>query len=262
MAHYAHDENNNRIETLSKEEVYALLAAAIQQGQLPSVDEDTAFVTMIKSIVDGKPYKIGFCTQAQYNELAAQGLLEADALYVITDDETYDDIETALTNLSNDIDVLQTALTNGDFIVYKAQIASKYYDANGDLQNLADLDERVSDLEGIHLYRHDITWGAITGQDCYIHFTLYTNDSEELTNITLKNYLTVDKPINAGGFIVLDNVKYIVMYLTMRDVGTSSYSYDATTIKDGGASLPSALGLGNTTTISSRPFSDTVTTLF
>ena len=53
MTHYIHDEKNNRIEGMSKEEIYALLAAAIQEGQLPSVDEDTAFVTMIKSIVDG-----------------------------------------------------------------------------------------------------------------------------------------------------------------------------------------------------------------
>ena len=106
MAHYIHDENNNRIEGLSKEEIYALLAEAIQEGQLPSVDEDTAFVTMFKSIVDGKTYKMGFCTQAQYNQLEAQGLLVADAYYIITDDETYDDIETYLNNLQTQIDDL------------------------------------------------------------------------------------------------------------------------------------------------------------
>ena len=92
MAHYVHDEKNNRIEALSKEETYALLAEAIQEGELPSVDEDTAFVTMFKSIVDGKAYKMGFCTQAQYNQLEAQGLLVADALYFITDDTTLEDI--------------------------------------------------------------------------------------------------------------------------------------------------------------------------
>lgn len=103
MAHYVHDEKNNRIEALSKEEIYALLAEAIQEGELPSVDEDTAFVTMFKSIVDGKTYKMAFCTQAQYNQLEAQGLLVADAYYIITDDETYDDLETAINNNTSSI---------------------------------------------------------------------------------------------------------------------------------------------------------------
>lgn len=110
MAHYIHDEKNNRIEGMSKEEIYALLDAAIQQGQLPSVDADTAFVTMFKSIVDGKTYKMGFCTQAQYNELEAQGLLVADAFYIITDDKTYDDIETYLENLTAEDDQLKDTL--------------------------------------------------------------------------------------------------------------------------------------------------------
>ena len=98
MTHYIHDEKNNRIEGMSKEEIYALLAEAIQTGQLPSVDEDTAFVTMFKSIVDGKTYKMAFCTQAQYNQLEAQGLLVADAYYIITDDETYDDLISYIDN--------------------------------------------------------------------------------------------------------------------------------------------------------------------
>lgn len=100
MPKYVHDDYNNRIEALSKEDVYALLAAAIQQGQLPSVAADTAFVTMLKSIVDGQAYKIGLCTQAQYNELQAEGELQANALYIVTDDETYDDLVQAINDLS------------------------------------------------------------------------------------------------------------------------------------------------------------------
>lgn len=103
MTHYIHDEKNNRIEGLSKEEIYALLAAAIQQGQLPSVDADTAFVTMFKSIVDGQTYKMGFCTQAQYNAMEAGGTLEANALYIITDDTSYDDIITYIDNIKADL---------------------------------------------------------------------------------------------------------------------------------------------------------------
>lgn len=113
MAHYIHDEKNNRIEGLSKEETYALLAAAIQQGQLPSVDEDTAFVTMFKSIVDGKAYKMAFCTQTQYNELETNNLLEADALYIITNDATYDDIETAIENINDTLDWVVEHINTG-----------------------------------------------------------------------------------------------------------------------------------------------------
>ena len=91
MAKYVHDDLNNRIESMSKEEIYALIDEVIESGELPT-DVQAAFVTALKSIVDGKAYKIGFCTAAQYNELVAQGQLQEDALYIITDDSTYDDI--------------------------------------------------------------------------------------------------------------------------------------------------------------------------
>ena len=113
MAHYIHDEKNNRIECMSKEEIYALLAAAIQSGELPSVDEDTAFVTMFKSIVDGKTYKMAFCTQAQYNELKDNNELVADAYYIITDDTSYNDliqyIATVLRALNDEVAAREAA---------------------------------------------------------------------------------------------------------------------------------------------------------
>jgi len=112
MAHYIHDDKNNRIEGMSKEEIYALLAAAIQQGQLPSVDDDTAFVTMFKSIVDGKTYKMGFCTQAQYNELEAEGLLEVDTYYIITDDTTYDDLVNVIDGVNTSLNDALIAIAN------------------------------------------------------------------------------------------------------------------------------------------------------
>lgn len=154
MAHYIHDDNNNRIEGLSKEEIYALLAEAIQTGQLPSVDEDTAFVTMFKSIVDGETYKMAFCTQAQYNQLEAQGLLVANAYYIITDDESYDDIVTALADLqdqitanANNIAVNKTVLNNNayanGYIIDEASSVINGF--------LVDLTNPYSDLNKPHL---------------------------------------------------------------------------------------------------------------
>ena len=119
MAHYIHDEKNNRIDGMSKEEIYALLAEAIQQGQLPVLDQDTAFVTMIKSITDGQAYKIGICTQAQYNQLEAQGALEVGALYIITDDTSYNDIVAQLNNLNSNDASLQGAIDGLSTDVYQ-----------------------------------------------------------------------------------------------------------------------------------------------
>ena len=112
MPHYVHDDYNNRVLALSKEEIYALLSLAIQQGQLPSVAEDTAFVTMLKSITDNETYKIAFCTQATYNELETEGELVANCLYIITDDETYANLVTAIENLHSAVENLQNAINN------------------------------------------------------------------------------------------------------------------------------------------------------
>lgn len=102
---YLHDDNKNRIEGLSKEEIYNFVSESLQHGQVIPAAEDTAFVTMIKSVVDDRTYQIAFCTQAKYNELENAGEIIADCLYVITDDSTYDDlvdvIEALQTNVAN-----------------------------------------------------------------------------------------------------------------------------------------------------------------
>jgi polyhydroxyalkanoate synthesis regulator phasin len=112
MAHYIHDDLNNRIEGLSKEEIYALIDEVIASGELPT-EAQTAFVTALKSIVDGKPYKIGFCTQAEYNELEAQGELQEDALYIITDDATAQDIEQEIATINARLDDIEERITTG-----------------------------------------------------------------------------------------------------------------------------------------------------
>lgn len=100
MKYYVIDENKNMVEALDKEAVEALLARAIQEGQLPSVDEDTAFVTMLKDPHTGETHKVAFVTQSQYNQLKADDQLIVGAYYFITDDTTADDLETALANLT------------------------------------------------------------------------------------------------------------------------------------------------------------------
>ena len=96
MAYYVRDNNNNLIEGLSKEEIYALLDEAIRTGQLPSVDDETAFVTKLKCSVTGVASSVAFITEAKYNELRTGGLLKANTLYFITDDTTEDTLENAI----------------------------------------------------------------------------------------------------------------------------------------------------------------------
>ena len=126
MAHYIHDEKNNRIEGLSKEEIYALIDEVIASGELPT-DTQTAFVTALKSIVDGNAYKIGFCTQAEYNQLEAQGLLEANAFYIITDDETEQDLEAAIEDLDARTTNLETTLEGKTLYRHKLRITWQDY---------------------------------------------------------------------------------------------------------------------------------------
>ena len=160
MAHYIHDEKNNRIDGMSKEEIYALLAEAIQQGQLPVLDQDTAFVTMIKSITDGQAYKIGICTQAQYNQLEAQGALEVGALYIITDDTSYNDIVAQLNNLNSNDASLQGAIDGLSTDVY---------------QRLAELGfkEGVSSYSGLTLGTDATLTNTLKKQGKYCIFNLY-----------------------------------------------------------------------------------------
>lgn len=96
MGYYVRDNNNNLIEGLSKEEIYALLDEAIRTGQLPSVDDETAFVTKLKCSVTGVASSVAFITEAKYNELSTGGLLKANTLYFITDDTTEDTLENAI----------------------------------------------------------------------------------------------------------------------------------------------------------------------
>jgi len=140
MAFYAHDDLNNRVETLSKEGIYALLAAAIQQGQLPQIDQNTAFVTMIKSIVDGKAYKQAYCTQAQYNELVAAGTVEGNTMYIITDDDSYTTLVNMINqlneNVSNYIDSLDDINANINYTKIDNEVVGRKWFYNlGDDRN-------------------------------------------------------------------------------------------------------------------------------
>ena len=83
MSYFVLDENNNRVEAYSKEEVLSVLAQAIANGSLSGITADAGFVSKIKCCVDGGTFKIAFITQAKYNELVASNQLVSNCFYYI-----------------------------------------------------------------------------------------------------------------------------------------------------------------------------------
>lgn len=118
---YVIDDNKNKIEALSKEDVYAILEQAIEDGDLEHVEADSAFVSKLKSIVNGSVHHVEFVTQAQFNELQQSGELISGCYYFITDDDTADDLEDAVEELSGDIDALEDRTDNAETAITTLQ---------------------------------------------------------------------------------------------------------------------------------------------
>lgn len=105
MKHIIDDQDKNKYEAYTKEEVLEVIQEAISSGELP--EEINGLVLTFKNPVDNEGYKIAFCTQAKYNELEAGGQLEVNCYYYITDDSTFDDWNTIITDLQTDFEELR-----------------------------------------------------------------------------------------------------------------------------------------------------------
>ena len=100
---YVLDENKNLVEALDKEGVLALLEQAIEDGDLSHIEADSAFVSKLKSLVNGTTHHVEFVTQSQYNTMEQSGTLVANTYYFITDDDTADDMEALLEELQTKV---------------------------------------------------------------------------------------------------------------------------------------------------------------
>ena len=100
MAFYVLDENNNKVEALDREGVLNAIEEAIRSGGLANLVADAGFITKLKCCVSGSTNKMGFITQAKYNELKAADLLENNTLYYIYDDTSIDNIEKELQDIN------------------------------------------------------------------------------------------------------------------------------------------------------------------
>ena len=210
MAYYVRDNNNNLIEGLSKEEIYALLDEAIRTGQLPSVDDDTAFVTKLKCSVTGVASSVAFITEAKYNELRTGGLLKPNTLYFITDDTTEDTLENAIAQAKQEA-ILEsktyadTRFTDVDtkFTQVNAKINGLFRTRNMTLtsliadKNLIDKLVKVEKIEfgvgGYIRYRYACDWSWSSGNSGTLndYVLYYINESGKITKVNNSDSILV-----------------------------------------------------------------------
>ena len=210
MAYYVRDNNNNLIEGLSKEEIYALLDEAIRTGQLPSVDDETAFVTKLKCSVTGVASSVAFITEAKYNELRTGGLLKPNTLYFITDDTTEDNLENAIAQSKQEA-ILEsktyadTRFTDVDtkFTQVNAKINGLYRTRNMTLtsliadKNLIDKLVKVEKIEfgvgGYIRYRYNCNWSWSSGSSGTLndYVLYYINESGKITKVNNSDSILV-----------------------------------------------------------------------
>lgn len=135
MAYYVVDENNNRVEALDKEGVFALLNQAINDGTLSEIMKDSAFVSKLKCCVGGDTFKMAFITQQKYNELEANNELLPNAIYYIVDDTSADDINEAVETINSVLTeqgIKIENILNGALKAHTAQNAEKTDFTNGE----------------------------------------------------------------------------------------------------------------------------------
>ena len=101
--YYVFCDNNCKFVGMTKEQILAAISQAVSSGTI--TDVDSGFVTTIKEQNSNSGLVFWVGTQAQYNALTEK---VANCLYLITDDTTVEDLETAIANISkivNDLGV-------------------------------------------------------------------------------------------------------------------------------------------------------------
>ncbi len=104
---YALCGTNCRYETLTKEQILTAIANAVENGDIGDID--AGFITTIKEQNGGEGLRFWVGTMAAYNALAE---IDADMLYIITDDTTLGEIEEILQELQDGQEAHAKALDN------------------------------------------------------------------------------------------------------------------------------------------------------
>lgn len=104
MPYYVYDDNNNKYEGLTKEQILALIQTAQSGGRLIP-DTQTAVFGAIKETNKNTALTFWVGTQAEYNALANH---QNGCFYIITDDDSV----AGMQELVNDLDATVTALNS------------------------------------------------------------------------------------------------------------------------------------------------------
>jgi hypothetical protein len=109
MAFYVYCDDNNRHETLNKEEILSAIAQA--QAGMPVIDPEAGILTKVKETNAGGYITFWVGTQAQYNAL--NGNIVQNCLYIITDENTGEEINNAIGALKKELDTLKVETIPG-----------------------------------------------------------------------------------------------------------------------------------------------------
>ena len=104
--YYVISAGNNLTESMTKEQILSAITQAIETGTISDVD--TGFVEKIKEQNSAANLKFWVGSTAQYNALETK---EQGCFYLLTDDTTYEDIESNISDLQTDVTNLQTDLS-------------------------------------------------------------------------------------------------------------------------------------------------------
>lgn len=83
---YVHDENHNRYEGMTREQIINAIVQAVEQGEITDLDD--GFITKIKEQNGNNNIQLWIGTSAQFNALETK---DENTLYILTDDDSADD---------------------------------------------------------------------------------------------------------------------------------------------------------------------------
>ena len=129
--YYCYCDSNCKFETMTKEQILAAIAQAVETGSVG--DCDTGFITKVKEQNSGSCVTLWVGTRAQYNAIAEKA---KNCMYIITDDTTGADIVKACANANEFANEALTLAANADEIARTALAAVNRIDIS-DLVSLS-----------------------------------------------------------------------------------------------------------------------------
>lgn len=178
--YYCICDSNCKFETMTKEQILAAIAQAVETGSVGNCD--TGFITKVKEQNNGLCVTFWVGTQAQYNALDSKA---ENCMYIISDDTTGTDLRKAFTAA---VQAAEDAATAAAELAAAAK-ALEYQD----LTNVMTLSWLVNGGGGLNL----------TGIRTENHFVRY---------IPALNVLTYNVSVYLKGKMAKDEVTYLAQY--------------------------------------------------